>query len=162
MPILVSDTSVIIDMERGSLLEDVFELPLEFAVPDLLFQRELTGELGTRLIEMGLRVEELNSPELTRATAITRQHKRLSTPDSFAFAIAESRGWTLLTGDGVLRDLAAATNVAVHGVLWLCDQLEAAAIPHVRLHAGLTAISAHPRCRLPTGEIQARLERFSS
>ena len=34
-------------------------LPFEFAVPDLLYVRELEGELGDRLIELGLRIEEL-------------------------------------------------------------------------------------------------------
>ena len=34
--ILVSDTSVLIDLERGGLLEAVFTLPHEFAVPDVL------------------------------------------------------------------------------------------------------------------------------
>jgi hypothetical protein len=45
MPVLVSDTSVIIDLERGVLLEDLFRLPFGFAMPDLLFHRELTGPL---------------------------------------------------------------------------------------------------------------------
>ena len=39
MKVLVSDTSVLIDLERGGLLEGVFELPYEFAVPDLLYGR---------------------------------------------------------------------------------------------------------------------------
>ena len=46
MAVLVSDTSVIIDLERGALLDDLFRLPFEFAVPDLLFHRELAGPLG--------------------------------------------------------------------------------------------------------------------
>lgn len=78
MPILVSDTSVVIDLERAGLLEDIFLLPFEFCVPDLLFQRELAGELGDRLIQLGLRIEELTSAELRRATLVNR--KRCSWP----------------------------------------------------------------------------------
>jgi len=37
--ILVSDTSVLIDLERGGLLEAVFTLAHEFAVPDVLYDR---------------------------------------------------------------------------------------------------------------------------
>ncbi len=33
MTVLVSDTSVIIDLERGELLESVFRLAVDFAVP---------------------------------------------------------------------------------------------------------------------------------
>lgn len=38
---LVADMSVLIDLERGALLETCFRLPFLFAVPDLLYRREL-------------------------------------------------------------------------------------------------------------------------
>ncbi len=104
MAVLVSDTSVLIDLERANLLDEMFLLPFEFAVPDLLYVRELQGELGDRLRALGLRVEELTASELRRATGVNRQHQKLSVPDTFAFALAESRTWTLLTGDGILRE----------------------------------------------------------
>jgi hypothetical protein len=43
MRVLVSDTSVLIDLERGSRLEVIFSLPYEFTVPDVLYRRELGG-----------------------------------------------------------------------------------------------------------------------
>jgi len=160
--VLVSDTSVIIDLERGTLLDDLFRLPFEFAVPDLLFRRELAGPLGDRLVALGLRVEELSPVELTRATTVRRERKDLSTADTFAFAIAEGRRWTLLTGDGGLRSLAAERQVAFHGALWICDQFEQGShVPLLRLHAGLTTLSSHPRCRLPMQEVGQRLARYA-
>ena len=162
MPVLVSDTSVLIDLERGRLLEEMFRLPFEFAVPDLLYARELVGPLGEQLVALGLRVEVLTPLELARATTVRRQNASLSTPDTFAFAIAQSRQWTLLTGDGGLRELALAERVEMHGVLWLFDQL--ANGDHVtfdRLHSGLSVIFAHPRCRLPSHEVRRRLARFA-
>ena len=39
--VLVSDTSVLIDLKRGSLLEVSFRLAFRFVVPDLLYEREL-------------------------------------------------------------------------------------------------------------------------
>ena len=131
-------------------------------MPDLLYRRELAGPLGDRLVALGLRVEELTSIEFTRATTVRRQRRELSTADTFAFAIAEGRGWPLLTGDGGLRRLAAESQVAFHGVLWICDQFEQG--PHVplpRLHAGLTALSSHPRCRLPADQVRLRLDRYA-
>ena len=162
MPVLVSDTSVLIDLERGQLLEEVFLLPFELAVPDLLYARELAGPLGDQLAALGLRVEELTPAELSRATTVRRQNANLSTPDTFAFAIAQSRQWTLLTGDGGLRQLALTEGIDIHGVLWLFDQL--ADGDHVgldRLRVSLSTIAAHPRCRLPTHEVRQRLIRFS-
>lgn len=163
MCVLVSDTSVIIDLERGSLLQEVFRLPFGFAVPDLLFHRELKGPLGDRLLSWGLRVEELTSDEVARATSVRRANSSLSVPDTFAFSLATVRGWTLLTGDGGLRRLAASTGLNVHGVLWLFDQLESGRhAPNGRLRASLTAISMHPRCRLPTADVKRRLARYAT
>ncbi len=163
MLILVSDTSVLVDLERGGLLDCCFDLPFEFAVPDLLYRRELAGFGGDAMIARGLRVEELSGAELAAATTLRRAHRKLSAPDAFAYALAESREWPLLTGDGELRALARAAKISCHGTLWVIDSLnehnvaEAAA-----LLAGLRAIGGHPRCRLPRAELQIRIERFAA
>jgi hypothetical protein len=71
------------------------------------------------------------------------------------------RGWTLLTGDGELRALAQDQQVPFFGVLWVLDQLfDGQVIEAAVIVAGLEAIAAHPRCRLPRAEIQVRLERY--
>lgn len=160
-PVLVSDTSVLIDLERARLLEKIFQLPFEFVVPDLLYERELTGALGEGLVALGLKVESLTAAELTTATLLRRRIGQLSVPDTFAYAIAQSRRWTLLTGDGALRRLAEAEALDMHGVLWLLDQLaDGRHAPTHQLYAGLKLLSEHPRCRLPSAEIRRRLERF--
>ena len=41
MTVLVSDVSVLIDLEHGSLLEAAFQMPFEFAVPDVFYELEL-------------------------------------------------------------------------------------------------------------------------
>ena len=163
MTVLVSDTSVIIDLERADLLDEMFLLPFDFAVPDLLYSRELEGDLGDhKLTALGLRVEELTASELRRATSVNREYQKLSVPDSFAFVLAESRTWTLLTGDGILRELAAAEQITMHGVLWVFDQLaDGAFVQFDRLHSGLTQLFAHPRCRLPSKEVKQRLTRLA-
>jgi predicted nucleic acid-binding protein len=161
MKILVSDTSVLIDLERGNFLESCFKLPFEFAVPDLLYNRELAEFGGPRLVELGLRVEELSGGEVTTAQIVRRTRPRLSLVDSFAYALASARGWTLLTGDGELRAVAKVENVPVFGVLWVIDQLfDGAVMEADAVATGLEAIAAHPRCRLPPPEIQVRLARY--
>ena len=161
MAVLVSDTSVIIDLERGEILETVFTLDVEFAVPDLLFQRELTGPLGDQLLALGLRVEELHPAELQNATILSRTDRSLSLADTFAFALAHARQWTLLTGDAGLRRSAEAHQVDVHGTLWILDKLEADGVcGHDVLDTALTKTSTHPRCRLPRNEVARRLARY--
>lgn len=159
--ILVSDTSVLIDLERGGLLEAIFALPHAFAVPDVLYDREMQGAWGERLVALGLRVEEVTEAGVGNALRYRQQRTALSVPDSFALALAKEREWLLLTGDGQLRDLAPGENVECHGVLWLLDMMEGAGIPGIQpLHDGLTALAAHRRCRLPAREITIRLERY--
>lgn len=159
--ILVSDTSVLIDLERGGLLEAVFTLPHEFAVPDVLYHREMQGDWGERLVRLGLRVEELAKDAVANALRYGQQRAALSVPDTFALALAKERQWLLLTGDAQLRELAETEAVECHGVLWLVDMMEAAGTPGIGpLHDGLTALAAHPRCRLPRREITVRLERY--
>lgn len=162
MPFLVSDTSVIIDLERGGLLEAAFRIDDVLVVPDLLFARELDVDFGERLHALGIVVETLNGAEVTRAARLGRAERRLSVADTFAFALAQGRQWTLLTGDGVLRAIAEAEGLRVHGVLWLIDRIEALGLCDLpTLHRCLSKIAAHRRCRLPRREIDLRLRRYS-
>jgi hypothetical protein len=161
MKVLVSDTSVLIDLERGRFLDSCFRLPFEFAVPDLLYARELRDFGGPELVALGLRVEKLSGAEVAAAQAVWGAHPKLSLPDSFAYTLASLRGWTLLTGDGELRTLAHARGVPFFGVLWVLDQLFDGQVVEAEVIAtGLEAIAAHPRCRLPRAEIQVRIETY--
>ena len=127
--------------------------------PDVLYHREMKG-WGERLVGMGLRVEEVSKEGVVNALRYRSERRFLSVPDSFALALAKERAWTLLTGDGGLRDLAMGENVDCHGVLWLLDRMEEAGVPGLQaLHDGLAALASHQRC-LPRREITIRLERY--
>ena len=162
MRVLVSDTSVLIDLERGSLLEASFRLPFRFSVPDLLYERELKDWGGEELIRLGLSVEELDGDGVQRARAYQRQTPALSLPDCFALVLAQIRSWILLSGDSALRRLAVAEAVECHGLLWLLDEMRDAAVVSIRkLYDGLATIAEHPRCRLPKPEIRRRLDSYA-
>jgi hypothetical protein len=160
--ILVSDTSVLIDLERGQLLEATFALDWEFAVTDLLYKRELRAHNGKELVRLGLRVESLDGDGVRTALSYQARIPALSLPDSFALALAKINSWTLLAGDGELRKLAVIEAVDYHSVLWVFDQLLAQqAVAAETLHRSLTTIANHPRCRLPTRDIRERLEQYA-
>ena len=162
MQVLVSDTSVLVDLERGSLLEASFRLPFRFSVPDLLYERELKNWGGEDLIRLGLSVEELDGDGVQRARAYRQQMPALSLADCFALMLAQIRSWILLSGDSALRQLAVAEAVECHGVLWLPDEMHNSAVVGIReLRDGLTAIAEHPRCRLPKSEIRRRLASYA-
>ena len=64
MKVLVSDSSVLIEFAKRDLLDKMFDLEFEFAVPDMLFHEELL-DLGSfsrqDLLDYGLRVEPLDA-----------------------------------------------------------------------------------------------------
>ena len=162
MTVLVSDVSVLIDLEHGSLLEAAFQIPFEFAVPDVLYELELKAYNGPALLELGLIVAKMDGDGTARGINYKRQKPALSLPDAFALALAATNRWKLLTGDRALRTLAVEEGIECHGVLWLLDRIFEAGVanPDV-LCAGLRAIQSHPRCRLPKKEIAKRIARWT-
>jgi hypothetical protein len=161
--LFVSDTSVLIELERASLLELAFALPYEFIVPDLLYKRELRAEGGPALINLGLTIAELDPAEVGQAQEYQRLAPSISLPDAFALVLAKARAEALLTGDQNLRRLAEAEAVTCRGVLWVLDRmLEEKVASAAALYHGLTAISLHPRCRLPKAEMRSRRHNWAA
>jgi len=123
MQIIITDSSGLIDLKKGSLFRAMLALPFEFVIPDLLFDDELLSldandkEL---LLYGGLRVESLSGDQILRAQEYRSLHRRLSLHDNFALILAEDTDASiLLTGDSTLRTLAAKKNIEAHGVLWV-------------------------------------------
>lgn len=161
MIVLVSDTSVLIDLERATLVEAALSLPYKFAVPDLLYENELREFGGPALLELGLRVESLVEAEVVSAAAARRRCNKLSVVDTFALALAQGRGWMLLAGDALLRAEAIVQKVECHGCLWVIDEIERAAnVDPLHLAHCLTRLVEHPRCRLPRKEVDRRVNRL--
>ena len=175
MKTFVLDTSVLIDLDRGTLIKTTFHLPFNFTVPDALYERELRAHGGANFVRMGLLIQELDGDGVSLALGYLRKRRQLSLPDGLALALAKINAWTLLTGDRILRqrvdaanrrsnfELAKEEEVQCHGVLWLLDQMsDHRVIGREHLCAGLGKIAAHPRCRLPRTEIRKRLISYSA
>jgi predicted nucleic acid-binding protein len=159
--LLVSDTSVLIDLDRGNLLQAGFKLPTALAVPDVLYERELKDSNGPVLLTLGLKVLSLDGTGVALAQAYTRKSKSISVPDAFALALAKAGSHVLLSGDKALTKLASDEGVDCHGVLWLLDRIEEAALIALdQLRQGLETLASHPRCRLPRELIEERLVRY--
>ena len=163
MIILVSDTSVLIDLERGGLLEAAFSCGLTLVVPDLLYLRELEPENGPFLRALGLGVVALTPDEVSFAQEVRNQRPGLSLADCFALSCAKRPDHALVTGGKLLRTEAQTRLVASYGLLWMLDQMEASGkVATSLLREGLTRISSHPRCRLPAAEVRLRDARWAS
>ena len=148
------------DLDRGSILEAVFDLPLVFVVPDLLYERELRPDGGAQLLKRGLQVAQLDGEGV--AGALNFRRVRPSVAGRYIRPCPRhGNRWMLLTGDGALRNLAISQGVVCHGLLWLLDRMmDADVTDRRRLYSALKAISAHPRCRLPPTEVSKRMSRW--
>jgi len=163
MDVLVSDTSVVIDLERAALIERVFALPYRFVVPDALYEQELKEFGGLRLVELGLQVRVLTGEQVRDAQRLRGLERRISIHDSYALSLAKAEAAILLAGDAAMRRLAEAEEVRCHGVLWVFDQMEERrVVTAAALHDGLTRVVAHPRCWLPREAVSLRLARYAA
>ena len=130
--VVVSDSSMLLDVERGCVEAAAFALGLDICVPDLLFERELEPD-GDRLLDLGLKVLKLDGGGVLQAVRYQRLVPSLSLSQAFALALAQRTGAALLTGEARLRCLAIKEDVACHDILWLRERIH-------RVRAG----SLHP------------------
>lgn len=120
--LLISDANILIDMEEGGLLEAMFQLPFDFATPDILFFEELEEE-HSHLPDLGLALKEVSSESMMYAMYLTGIYTQASRNDCFALALAKQEQCPLLTGDMALRKAAEKEAAIVKGTVWLVSQL---------------------------------------
>lgn len=163
MTTYVADTSVLIDLGRGGLLEAAFGCGLPMVVPDLLYELELKAEGGEALQQLGLVVVSLRGDEVDAAQRLHHEGQGLSLPDCFALICAARPQHVLLSGDQALREEALVRLGDVRGLLWVLDMM--ASSGHIRietLHDGLKQLAGHQRARLPRPEVNARLKTWAT
>ena len=166
MKVLVSDSSVLIEFSKRELLDKMFELEFQFAVPDLLFDEELIdlGEYSRQdLIGFGLLVEALDPDGVAMAISYQSRRPALSLVDCFALALANAQGYVLLTEDRTMRGFAESEGILHRDVLWVVDTMSAAGIlSAAQVIAALAAMREDPRCPVPNQELARRLRRLGS
>lgn len=114
MPVtlLISDANVIIDMEIGGLIKQMFRLDYEFAVPDVLYEEELKDS-HSNLPKLGLKQLELQPESVDYAVELGARYRKPGRIDLMALALAKQEQCQLLTGDQALREASRA------GTIWL-------------------------------------------
>ena len=88
---------------------------------------------------------------------------RLALNDCFALVLAEQNvDCILLTGDGLLRRIAAGKGIEVHGVLWATDEMESQGVVSVEvLHNALQLFLEDELVFLPADETRRRIRGLS-
>lgn len=166
MPVIVIDTSCMIDLRKVDLLKALLQLPYTFVAPDVLFDGEwlcLEEDEKAALCEKGLEVRELTAEAVGKASQYFKEHASLALNDCFALALAEeTEDCTLLSGDSSLRQVAESAGIQVHGVLWVIDELEIHRVVEIRiLHDALEVFHGDDTIFLPENEVVRRMRRLS-
>lgn len=159
MRLLISDANILIDMEEGQLIEQMFRLPWTFGVPDILFVEELQAQ-HAYLLEKGLQVGELTPDSMLYALQLSQRSIGPSRNDCFALALARQELCPLLTGDKALRALADGEQVEVKGTIWLVEQLMTEKIITRQEACKAYACMRENARRLPWGLVEKSLARF--
>lgn len=142
----------------------MLRLPYRFVIPLPVRYEEvldLTDREWQSLDEGGLITFDLPPEHVAEAMAIRASHPSLSPNDCFCLVSTHCHGGgILLTGDGLLRRVATAKGLRVHGVLWIVDELRKAAVCGDEvLISALRSWREDPAVFLPRREIELRLRR---
>ena len=164
-PTFVFDSSILFEFSKHGLLEEMFRLPIEFVVPDLLFEEELI-DLGRYsrddLLDYGLSVAELGPQEILAAQSHRSDHPSLSLVDSSAIALASGRDFGLLTSDRRMRNYAEELGIAVHEVLWLMGRLlDEGVLAASDILEVLAAMRDDGRSCVPRSQLERRINELS-
>ena len=161
MAILVSDANIFIDVSVANLSAPMFRIGDTIATPDVIYQQELQ-ELHSDLPGLGLRIEQLSSSGVAEVERLRTTYSDPSSNDLFALALAKTNEWTLLSGDGALREAANAEAVVVHGTLWLVERMvNSKVIQPDQAELAFDQMRQNQR-RLPWNEVDALIKRLEN
>ncbi|MBD3610188.1 MAG: DUF3368 domain-containing protein [Gammaproteobacteria bacterium] len=167
MTLLISDANIIIDMEEGGILEQMFQLPETFAVPDVLYNEELS-EQHPELIPFGLQCMSLQGEGIQEAYRLKQDCIARDAPslnDLLALMLAKQEDCPLVTGDMRLRQLTEAQYAGVvelRGTLWLVEAMVRGGILSIEGVEEAYQKMRDGRRRLPWKEVDKQIERMKA
>lgn len=164
MRIVINDTSCLVDLSKGGLIEPMLSLPFRFVVTFNVRSAELL-DFGpaewSRLEALGLETIDPPGEHVAAAGQVMQLNRKLSFEDSLNYVVArEHRLSILLTGDRALRKVAEQNGVEVHGILWVVEKLlEHKNVDRAALVAALEYWHRDPAVFLPDQLLNAVLQK---
>ena len=159
--LIVSDTSIFIDLISINVLDKLFLLPCDICTTDFVVNEIKWSNQRTE-IDKHIKTKELKTvsfgfEELIKISELCST-SRTSMTDCSVWYLAKETGGRLITGDGKLRRAVEKDNVKVSGILYVFDNLvEYNIMDKVSASALLEQLMAiNPR--LPEHECEKRIE----
>ena len=160
--VIVNDASCLIDLRKGDLLAVLCDLPYRVVVPLPIRESEVldfSEQQWRQLDDADMITHDLTSEEVGQVLVLKGHHPGLSANDCFCLVTTLAYPGILLTGDALLRKVAIASSLRVHGVLWVVDELDAnGTCARSLLTQALRLWQEDNTVFLPQHEISTRLE----
>lgn len=161
MIFLVNDAYILIALLKINLLDSFFQLEHDFQVTDMAFaeiQEENAADLST-FLENGLLTRQgFAFEELLQIQFLEVENPALSIADCSCLYLSKKVSATLLTGDAALRRIAEQNNIAVHGILWVLDEIVAGGLISEKEARDKLILLMGLNLRLPANECRKRLK----
>lgn len=122
MHCLITDTSILVDLERLGLLQQAGRLNHKLHIVDIVLKVECS-HLENHVIRNGFIIESLSGDELQETYRLINTTGKITIFDAMSYTLAKERGMVLATGDGPLRILARKTAVKYVGLLWFIKEM---------------------------------------
>lgn len=162
--VVVNDASCLIDLRKARLLHLLVRLPYRLVIPLPVRDSELIRFTAQEwaVLDAGMVIFDLPPERVAEAFAVKAMYPKLSANDCFCLVTTRCHeGAILLTGDGLLRGVAADDDRRVHGVLWVIDELKRLAICGDDVLAiALEIWRDDPTVRLPAVQLARRIAMF--
>jgi predicted nucleic acid-binding protein len=170
MKIAIKDANVFIDLESMGLLDLWFQLGITTLTSDFVVSELEAGNHHNALasIRAGqVIVAEISGLEMAGVFSDfleTHANKGLSDTDLSVIYVAIREQAMVLSGDRLLRSMAEAESLEIHGTLWILDELVKSSLlkPHVaadRLDALVKRTGKEQRY-LPKNECDSRISKW--
>ena len=165
--LIVSDPSLLIDLEDVGLLFVMLELPYRFVIPLPVRYSEMlefTVQDWQRLEARGLETIDLSPEQVLEAWRIGQENPDIPPSDCFSLVtVGHHNDGMLLTADQRLCRVASEAGVQVRGALWIIDQLERFGVCRAQqLVPALERWRDDPAVFLPREELNDCLRRLRS
>lgn len=158
--VIINDTNIWIDLKFINLLDKVFLLPYDIAVPDILYNEELKDMDGAILESNGIKILEMTQDEILETAMRSQQTNRVSFNDLTTLVVAKKRGYILVTGDGNLRKIAQKEKLILKGTIWIIDEMVSNAVISHKEAAYACQKLIEIQRRLPQDELLKRIEKW--
>lgn len=121
---LFADTNILVDSFKLDIYKDFLALEDDIYMESSMLEDEVLNPptYADELRTCGLKTTDMTDEEFVLAVETRELHHKLSFYDCVAYAVAKTRGWSLVTGDNRLRKLAEKNGVEVHGIIWVIQK----------------------------------------